>query len=198
MKMRISILITTICILSQNLIGQESNHHKLSGGISAEYGMTNHSGYGSFGLDAWIPVKKKFTLNYSIRMGIPGDGIYVRGSAGLMLGGALMGAAGEEGGLTAAIGAITMLIPEGVGVYLGNDIRKLHIGINPLAAEYRHRKNPYDEWSQISGNITIRGELPFNKWGINFISPYFATYYNYGAQNPIGFRLGLTTGFTSK
>ena len=198
MKMRTRLLIFTICILSQNIIGQESNHHALSGGITAEYGMTNHSGYGSIGLDAWIPVKKKFTLNYSIRMGIPGNGIYVRGSAGLMLGGALMGATGEEGGLTAAIGAITMLIPEGVGVYVGNDERKLHIGINPLAAEYRHRKNPYDEWSQISGNITIRGELPLNKSGIDFISPYFATYYNYDALNPIGFRLGLTAGFSSK
>jgi hypothetical protein len=128
-------------------------------------------------------------------MGIPGNGIYVRGSAGLMLGGALIGASGEEGGVLVAIGAITMLLPEGVGVYVGNDKRKIHIGINPLAAEYRFIPQPKSEWSQLSGNICVRGEFPMEWGNVNFISPYLATFYNYDAVNPFGVRAGISVGF---
>jgi hypothetical protein len=177
---------------------QEKTQSTLSGAITGEFNQTNHSSYGALGLDAWIPIKKKFTLNYSIRMGIPGKGIYVRGSAGLMLGAALMGAAGQEGGITAAIGAICMLLPEGVGVYIGNEKRKLHLAINPLAGEYRFIDTPRSEWSQVSGNLTLRGVLPLNWGNVDFISPYLASYYNYDAQQPLGFRLGLSVGFNSK
>lgn len=193
--MRYFNVLLIMALLPFYTFSQESRNSYLSGAISGEYSQTNHSGYGSVGLDAWIPIKKKFTLNYGIRMGIPGNGIYVRGSAGLMLGGALIGASGEEGGLLVAIGAITMLLPEGVGVYVGNDKRKIHIGINPLAAEYRFIPQPKSEWSQLSGNICVRGEFPMEWGNVNFISPYFATFYNYDAVNPFGVRAGISVGF---
>ena len=193
--MRYFTVLLIMALLPFYTFSQESRNSYLSGAISGEYSQTNHSGYGSGGLDAWIPIKKKYTLNYGIRMGIPGNGIYVRGSAGLMLGGALIGASGEEGGLLVAIGAITMLLPEGVGVYVGNDKRKIHIGINPLAAEYRFIPQPKSEWSQLSGNICVRGEFPMEWGNVDFISPYLATFYNYDAVNPFGVRAGISVGF---
>ena len=198
MKMRTRLLIAAICILSQNSFGQETNVIKLAGGISADYGIANHIGYGTFGLDAWVPINNKVTLNYSIRMGIPRKGIFYRGSAGILAGGVIFSLIDETSILVAPIGAILMLIPEGIGFYAGQNKRKIHIGINPLAGEYRYISYPASEWYKLGANITLRGQIQFNKFGIDFISPFFASYYNYSYPHAIGYRVGISAEFCAK
>lgn len=154
--------------------------------------------YTSFGGDAWIPVGKRYTLNYNLRFGFPPNGgVYLHASDGLFLGGLLL-ANFSEYEVISAIGFLMLFIPEGVGYYVGNGPNKLHLSVNPLTIDYRYRNVPDGEWSTMGGNITARFHIPTKNDPETFISPFVGLVANYGNFRSFGLRAGLSLGFHTR
>jgi hypothetical protein len=163
--------------------------------ITANHTQQINGSYTSIGGDAWIPMGKRYTLNYNFRLGFPTNGgIYLHASDGIFLGGLILGNFGDYKVLS-TIGFLMLFIPEGVGYYIGNGPNRLHLSINPLTIDYRYRNVPNGEWATMGGNITARWHIPTKKNPENFISPFIGLAANYDNTHALGVRAGVSLGF---
>lgn len=180
-----------LCALNGFCQTQEVPKRKLEYGFGMDYIQNHHSDYLTGHALCWIPVGKKTTLNYSFRLGFPTNGgLFLRSSAGAFLGTTLLANA-DESSLTAAIGAILLFIPEGIGYELGGK-NLWHISINPLTVEYRYRAKPYLDYGNMACDITLRAKYKCNLFKSEYLSPFIAINKDY--DNPKGY--GLRAGYT--
>ncbi|MBM3428305.1 MAG: hypothetical protein FJX95_05935 [Bacteroidetes bacterium] len=164
---------------------------KLEYGFGVDYIQNYHSDYLTGHALCWVPIGKKTTLNYSIRLGFPTNGgLFLRSSAGAFLGTTLLANA-DESSLTAVIGAFLLFIPEGIGYELGGK-NLWHISINPLTVEYRYRAKPYLDYGNMACDITLRAKYKSNLFKSEYLSPFIAINKDY--DNPKGY--GLRAGYT--
>ena len=130
--LRLLIIFGILFLLSRVAQGQND----LYGGITFENLTFNKSSIYSIGTDFYAPFGDRYTLNYSFKLGLSKDHSFVfHSSVSTLLGTYLLALNGDYPGI-AALGLICLAIPEGVGMYMGQDGQALHLSVNPLGMDY--------------------------------------------------------------
>lgn len=191
---RLTTVLLVICALNGFTQTQEAPKRKLEYGFGLDYIQNLHSDYLTGHALCWVPIGKKTTLNYSFRMGFPTNGgLFFRSSAGAFSGTTLLANA-DESSLTAAIGAILLFIPEGIGYELGGKDH-WHVSVNPLTVEYRYRAKPFLDYGNMACDITFRAKYKCNLFNSEYLSPFIAINKDYDNPKDYGLRAGYTLTF---
>ena len=110
-------LVGTLSLISPFTSGQNDMY----GGITFENLTYNNSIVYSIGTDFYAPFGDRYTLNYSFKLGLSKDKSFVfHSSVSTLLGTYLLALNGDYPGI-ATLGLICLAIPEGVGMYMGQD-----------------------------------------------------------------------------
>jgi len=173
----------------------------LYGGITFENLTYNKSSVYSIGTDLYAPFKDRFTLNYSFKLGLSKDHSFVfHSSVSTLLGTYLLALNSDYPGI-ATLGLICLAIPEGVGVYLGQDGQALHLSVNPLGMDYFSAGDFTQEYIGMSCSAVARIHYKLKSYFPSYITPMVGLYYRYGQSNfgdQYGVRFGVSFGMASK
>ncbi|GAB4150010.1 MAG: hypothetical protein Fur0041_22880 [Bacteroidia bacterium] len=169
-------------------------------GFYTEYFQIGYRAQQQFGFIFHYRLNDRFTLNWQAGIG-PSTvgGFYVHAPVGAAVGGWIIQNSGL-GSWWKGIGVLTMLIPEGVGMYVSEGKFPVHISVNPLGLDYWYRNNPYQELGKMSGSVMCR--MVYRK-KIKETNYYFAPQAGgsllYNPENKIdrlGLKIGVTIGFS--
>jgi hypothetical protein len=171
---------------------------ELEGGVYAEHFQLGYRSQENFGGILHIPIGA-FTLNYQIGLGPKsGGGLYVHAPVGCVVGAWMLGNFSNFRFLT-LLGALSIAVPEGVGVYLSEgDKISTHLSVNPLGFDYWYRRDEYEEIGRMSGSVVFRVKMRTNLDFPAYIAPQLAATMIYRADrenfDQFGFRAGVTFG----
>ena len=173
----------------------------LYGGITFENLTYNKSSVYLIGTDLYAPFKDRFTLNYSFKLGLSKDHSFVfHSSVSTLLGTYLLALNGDYPGI-ATLGLICLAIPEGVGVYLGQDGQAVHLSVNPLGMDYFSAGDFTQEYIGMSCSAVARIHYKLKSYFPSFITPMVGLYYRYNQSainEQYGVRFGVSFGLASK
>lgn len=185
-----------VCVLVPFLSAQAQGG--IEGGFYAEHFQLGYRSQQSFGGILHYPISDRFTLNYQIGIGpAQGGGIYIHAPAVAVAGAFLLSQAADVRAL-GALGALALVIPEGVGMYVGNGKLKPHISINPLGCDYWHRRDPYEEFTKMSCSMIVRFKMRTNLSVPVYVAPQIGGVFVYTPgelTERFGFRAGIAIGF---
>jgi hypothetical protein len=196
-----NLLLTLLLALSAHLptYAQE----ELEFALRAEQSFFGNRIQQLYGLDVYVPLGERFTVDWQVGIGPQQKGGYhAHAPIGLVSGAWLLGnLGGGDRTIINVVGVLLLVLPEGMGVYLNTEGRfRNHISLHPLGFEYWYRRQPYDELGKIAGTIQYRLKaIPKEDWPI-YIAPTFAATMIYKPENRIeqwGFRIGLTIGYVN-
>lgn len=197
MKGRFLITILLLTGLLKNGFAQGN----FEGGLYAEHYQLGYRAQLNFGIIVHAPLGDRFTLNYQIGLGPKlGGGLYVHAPVGAVAGAFLLANANDFDFLS-TVGILTLLVPEGVGMYFGEGKMKMHASVNPLGFDYWHRRDPnYEEIPKVSGSLVFRVKMNTGMEWPSFIAPQVAgtMIYTPGeSTSRFGVRAGITIGIGS-
>lgn len=175
--------------------------NNLYGGVTIEQLTYNKSSVYSIGADVFAPIGKRFTLNYSVKMGFSKDyNLVFHSPVSTLLGTYLVALNTDFPGI-ATLGLICLAIPEGVGMYLGDDGQALHLSLNPLGMDYFASPDPTLDYIGMSCSAVARVHYKLKSYFPSYITPMVGLYYRYGQSNfgeQYGVRFGVSFGLASK
>ncbi|MDP4731229.1 MAG: hypothetical protein NWQ44_00585 [Flavobacteriales bacterium] len=175
--------------------------NEMYGGITLEQLTYNKSSVYSIGADVYAPFGNRFTLNYSLKLGLSKDySIAFHSPVSTLLGTYLIALNGELPGI-ASLGLLCLAIPEGVGVYLGPDGQALHLSVNPLGMDYFESPDKALDYIGMSCSAVARIHYKMKSYFPSYITPMVGLYYRYGQSNfseQYGIRFGVSFGVASK
>lgn len=194
---RLLIIFGILFLLSRFAQGQND----LYGGITFENLTYNKSSVYSIGTDLYAPLGNRFTLNYSFKLGLSKDRSFVfHSSVSTLLGTYLLALNGDYPGI-ATLGLICLAIPEGVGMYMGQDGQALHLSVNPLGMDYFSAGDFTQEYVGMSCSAVARIHYKLKSHIPSYITPMVGLYYRYNQSainEQYGIRLGVSFGLASK
>jgi hypothetical protein len=171
------------------------------GGITFENLTYNKSSVYSIGTDLYAPFGDRFTLNYSFKLGLSKDNSFVfHSSVSTLLGTYLLALNGDYPGI-ATLGLICLAIPEGVGMYVGQDGQALHLSVNPLGMDYFSSGDFTQEYIGMSCSAIARIHYKLKSHVPSYVTPMVGLYYRYNQSainEQYGVRLGVSFGLASK
>jgi hypothetical protein len=122
---KLLILVGTLSLITPDASGQNDMY----GGITFENLTYNKSSVYCIGTDMYAPFGDRFTLNYSFKIGFSKDHSFAfHSSVSTLLGTYLLALNGDYPGI-ATLGLICLAIPEGVGMYMGQDGQAFHLSV---------------------------------------------------------------------
>ena len=149
-RLKIFIILCLAFVCSNNTWGQD----EIYGGITVEQLTYNKSSVYSIGTDVFAPIGNRFTLNYSFKLGFSKDyNIAFHSPVSTLLGTYLLALNSNYPGI-ATLGLICLAIPEGVGMYVGQDGQALHLSLNPLGMDYFGSSNQSLDYVGLSCSAT--------------------------------------------
>ncbi len=185
--------------LPYSFYAQEQND--LYGGITLEQLTYNKSSVYSIGTDVFAPIGKRFTLNYSFKLGFSKDyNIAFHSPVSTLLGTYLLALNPDYPGI-GTLGLICLAIPEGVGMYLGPDGQALHLSVNPLGMDYFGSPDQTLDYVGMSCSAVARVHYKLKSYFPSYVTPMVGIYYRYGEANfdeQYGIRFGVSFGIASK
>jgi hypothetical protein len=194
---RLIILVGILSLLSRTIQGQNN----LYGGITFENLTYNKSSVYSIGTDFYAPFGDRYTLNYSFKLGLSKDNSFVfHSSVSTLLGTYLLALNGDFPGI-ATLGLICLAIPEGVGMYLGQDGQALHLSLNPLGMDYFSAGDFTQKYVGMSCSAVARIHYKLKSHIPSYITPMVGLYYRYNQSainEQYGVRLGVSFGIASR
>lgn len=171
------------------------------GGITFEQLTYNKSSVYSIGTDVFAPFANRFTLNYSFKIGLSKDKSFMfHSSVSTLLGTYLLALNGDYPGI-ATLGLICLAIPEGVGMYMGQDGQALHLSVNPLGMDYFSAGDFTQEYIGMSCSAVARVHYKLKSHVPSYITPMVGLYYRYNQSSineQYGVRFGVSFGLASK
>jgi hypothetical protein len=177
------------------------SQNDLYGGITFENLTYNKSSVYSVGTDFYAPFKDRFTLNYSFKLGLSKDHSFVfHSSVSTLLGTYLLALNGDFPGI-ATLGLICLAIPEGVGMYVGQDGQALHLSVNPLGMDYFSAGDFTQEYIGMSCSAVARIHYKLKSHVPSYITPMIGLYYRYkqtSINEQYGIRVGVSFGIASR
>jgi len=194
---RLLILVGILALISRSVQGQND----LYGGITFENLTYNKSSVYSIGTDFYAPFGDRYTLNYSFKLGLSKDNSFVfHSSVSTLLGTYLLALNSDYPGI-ATLGLICLAIPEGVGMYLGQDGQALHLSVNPLGMDYFSAGDFTQEYIGMSCSAVARVHYKLKSHFPSYITPMAGLYYRYNQSainEQYGVRLGVSFGIASR
>ncbi len=177
------------------------SQNDLYGGITFENLTYNKSIVYSIGTDFYAPFGDRYTLNYSFKLGLSKDKSFVfHSSVSTLLGTYLLALNGDYPGI-ATLGLICLAIPEGVGMYLGQDGQAMHLSVNPLGMDYFSAGDFTQEYIGMSCSAVARIHYKLKSHIPSYITPMVGLYYRYNQSainEQYGVRLGVSFGIASR
>jgi hypothetical protein len=178
-----------------------SGQNDIYGGITFENLTYNKSSVYSIGTDLYAPFGNRFTLNYSFKLGLSKDRSFVfHSSVSTLLGTYLLALNGDYPGI-ATLGLICLAIPEGVGMYMGQDGQAMHISLNPLGMDYFSAGDFTQKYVGMSCSAVARIHYKLKSHIPSYITPMVGLYYRYNQSainEQYGIRLGVSFGLASR
>ncbi len=175
--------------------------NEIYGGITLEQLTFNKSSVYSVGADVFAPIGNRFTLNYSLKLGLSKDySIAFHSPVSTLLGTYLLALNAEFPGIV-SLGLLCLAIPEGIGVYLGPDGQALHLSVNPLGMDYFESSDNSLDYLGMSCSAVARVHYKTKSYFPSYITPMVGLYYRYGQSNfseQYGVRFGVSFGLASK
>jgi hypothetical protein len=173
----------------------------LYGGITFEQLTYNKSSVYSLGTDLYAPFGNRFTLNYSFKIGLSKDRSFMfHSSVSTLLGTYLLALNSDFPGI-ATLGLICLAIPEGVGMYMGQDGQALHLSVNPLGMDYFSAGDFTQEYIGMSCSAVARVHYKLKSHIPSYITPMIGLYYRYNQSTineQYGVRFGVSFGLASR
>lgn len=171
------------------------------GGITFEQLTYNKSSVYTIGTDVFAPFANRFTLNYSFKIGLSKDKSFMfHSSVSTLLGTYLLALNGDYPGI-ATLGLICLAIPEGVGMYMGQDGQALHLSVNPLGMDYFSAGDFTHQYIGMSCSAVARVHYKLKSHVPSYITPMVGLYYRYNQSSineQYGVRFGVSFGLASK
>ena len=190
-------LVGTLSLISPITSGQNDMY----GGITFENLTYNNSSVYSIGTDFYAPFGDRYTLNYSFKLGLSKDKSFVfHSSVSTLLGTYLLALNGDYPGI-ATLGLICLAIPEGVGMYMGQDGQALHLSVNPLGMDYFSAGDFTQEYVGMSCSAIARIHYKLKSHVPSYITPMVGLYYRYkqtSINEQYGIRVGVSFGLASR
>jgi hypothetical protein len=178
-----------------------SSQKDMYGGITFENLTYNKSSVYSIGTDIYAPFGDRFTLNYSFKIGFSKDNSFAfHSSVSTLLGTYLLALNGDYPGI-ATLGLICLAIPEGVGMYMGQDGQALHLSLNPLGMDYFSAGDFTQEYIGMSCSAVARIHYKLKSHIPSYITPMVGLYYRYkqtSLNEQYGIRVGVSFGLASR
>ncbi len=192
-----------------SIIFRLSAQSHFEGGLYLEHYQLGYKSQQQIGGQLMMGLGDRFTLNWQIGIGpAAGGGFYFHAPAGLIGGVKLMNQQRNNPWFNAMpylnnLGILLCAMPEGIGYYATEGKLRMHVSLNPFGFDYWYRRDPFFEHGRMSGSMVVRCRLMSNlKWPI-YIAPQIAATFIYrvpedGTLDRIGFRAGVTIGFTNE
>ena len=204
MKSRCTLLLAVL-IICVRLSAQEW----IEGGLYAEHYQLGYRSQQQIGGILHVGFMEHFTLNWQIGIGPANEGgFYFHAPAGLIGGMKIMHEQQQHPIISSMplfnnIGFLLCLLPEGVGYYATEGKMRLHVSVNPFGFDYWYRRDPYFEHGRMCGSVVIRCRLMSSLKFPVYLAPQISASFIYrtpedGTLDRIGFRVGVTIGFSNE